>query len=80
MQRRLLAREKPRIQAAPTTQPHRSIPPHGRAIAWAVDLREFDIGVILRIEQIDVRHLLLADSPPLQLWDAAILLFQFRFS
>ncbi len=48
--------------------------------SWAVDLREFDIGVILIIEQIDVRHLLLADSPPLQLWNASILLFQFRFS
>ncbi len=48
--------------------------------SWAVDLREFDIGVILIIEQIDVRHLLLADSPSLQLWNASILLFQFRFS
>jgi hypothetical protein len=27
------------------------------------DLRKFDIGVILIFEQIDVRHVLLADSP-----------------
>jgi hypothetical protein len=26
-------------------------------------LQEFDIGVILKAEQIDVRHVLLADSP-----------------
>jgi len=61
VQRRLLAREKPRIQAAPTTQrivvyrPMAEQSPRRR-------FAEFDIGVIVILEQIDVRHLLLADS------------------
>jgi hypothetical protein len=35
----------------------------GRKSACYARLQEFDIGVILNAEQIDVRHVLLADSP-----------------
>jgi peptide chain release factor 1 len=45
------------------------------------DLRDLEFGVILSAEQINVRHVLLADSHPAPIWSAATLsIFQFRFS
>jgi hypothetical protein len=45
------------------------------------DLRDLEFGVILSAEQIDVRHVLLADSHPAPIWSAATLpIFYFSIS
>jgi hypothetical protein len=69
------------FQAASATQPHRSITRRGWATASLSSLHEIDIGFILGVEQIDVRRILLADSPTAPIWSAAILLiFDFPIS
>jgi hypothetical protein len=49
-------------------------------VRWP-DLHRWKFGVILRTEQIDVRHVLLADSYPAPTWSAATLsIFYFPIS